>query len=119
VTAAGRAGGPGAAVLPGEGAGQGRRGVGAGVAVLARGRAGPGEVVVDGAAGRGAAGHWAEGDPEIIIAADAGYNATRLAVLLAGLPAIVVARVRASRGDPQPSGRILFEDFRRVTLARR
>jgi hypothetical protein len=24
-----------------------------------------------------------------------------------------------SQGDPQPSGRILFEDFRRVTLARR
>jgi hypothetical protein len=44
-----------------------------------------------------AAGHWAEGDPEIVVAADAGYNATRLAVLLEGLPVIVVARVRADR----------------------
>jgi DDE superfamily endonuclease len=44
-----------------------------------------------------AAGQWSEGDPEIIIAADAGYNATRLAVLLDGLPVIVVARVRADR----------------------
>src|SRR5262249_51595669 len=38
-----------------------------------------------------------EGDPEIVVAADAGYNATRLAVLLEGLPVIVVARVRADR----------------------
>lgn len=44
-----------------------------------------------------AAGHWADGDPEIIIAMDAGYNATRLAHLLAGLPVIVVARVRSDR----------------------
>jgi hypothetical protein len=44
-----------------------------------------------------AAGQWAEGDPEIIIAMDAGYNATRLAHLLAGLPVIVVARVRSDR----------------------
>jgi DDE superfamily endonuclease len=44
-----------------------------------------------------AAGRWAEGDPEIIIAMDAGYNATRLAHLLAGLPVIVVARVRSDR----------------------
>jgi hypothetical protein len=44
-----------------------------------------------------AAGHWAPGDPEIVIAADAGYNATRLAFLLDGLPVIVVARVRADR----------------------
>src|ERR1700744_5484386 len=44
-----------------------------------------------------AAGQWSEGDPDIIVAADAGYNATRLAVLLAGLPVIVIARVRADR----------------------
>jgi hypothetical protein len=44
-----------------------------------------------------AAGQWAEGDPEVVIAMDAGYNATRLAHLLAGLPVIVVARVRADR----------------------
>ena len=44
-----------------------------------------------------AAGRWPEGGPEIIVAADAGYNATRLAVLLADLPVIVVARVRSDR----------------------
>jgi hypothetical protein len=44
-----------------------------------------------------AAGQWAEGDPDIIIAADAGYNATRLAVLLDGLPVVLVARVRSDR----------------------
>ena len=44
-----------------------------------------------------AAGHWAPGDPPVIIAMDAGYNATRLAHLLAGLPVVVVARVRSDR----------------------
>jgi len=44
-----------------------------------------------------AAGHWKDGDPRIIIAVDAGYNATRLAWLLAGLPVVLVARVRADR----------------------
>jgi DDE superfamily endonuclease len=44
-----------------------------------------------------AAGQWEPGDPDIIIAADAGYNATRLAFLLAGLPVIVAVRVRADR----------------------
>jgi hypothetical protein len=44
-----------------------------------------------------AAGHWEPGDPEIVIAADAGYNATRLAVLLADLPVIIIARVRSDR----------------------
>jgi hypothetical protein len=44
-----------------------------------------------------AAGHWEDGDPEIIIAMDAGYNPTRLAWLLRDLPVIVVARVRSDR----------------------
>jgi hypothetical protein len=44
-----------------------------------------------------AAGHWRPGDPEIVVAMDAGYNVTRLAHLLDGLPLIVVARVRADR----------------------
>jgi len=44
-----------------------------------------------------AAGHWADGDPQVVIVMDAGYNVTRLAHLLAGLPVIVVARVRADR----------------------
>ena len=56
-----------------------------------------------------AAGQWSEGDPQIIIAADAGYNPTRLAFLLDGLPVIVTARVRADRvfwgpAPPRPPG---------------
>ena len=50
-----------------------------------------------------AAGQWAEGDPEIVIAMDAGYNVTRLAYLLAGLPVIVVARVRCDRVFYRPA----------------
>jgi hypothetical protein len=52
-----------------------------------------------------AAGHWTDGDPDIIIVMDSGYSATRLAWLLAGLPVIVVARVRCDRvyyGPPPP-----------------
>jgi hypothetical protein len=44
-----------------------------------------------------AAGHWAEGDPPVIIAMDAGYNVTRLAWLLVGLPVVLLARVRSDR----------------------
>ena len=44
-----------------------------------------------------AAGQWAEGDPPVIIAMDAGYNPTRLAYLLRDLPVTVVARVRSDR----------------------
>jgi hypothetical protein len=44
-----------------------------------------------------AAGQWEEGDPPVIVAMDAGCNVTRLAWLLAGLPAVLVARVRSDR----------------------
>lgn len=44
-----------------------------------------------------AAGHWKPGDPDILIVADAGYNVTRLAWLLAGLPVLLAARVRSDR----------------------
>ena len=44
-----------------------------------------------------AAGQWADGDPQIIVVMDAGYNVTRLAWLLADLPVVLVARVRADR----------------------
>jgi DDE superfamily endonuclease len=50
-----------------------------------------------------AAGHWREGSPEIVIAADAGYNATRLAFALRDLPVIVVARVRSDRVYYRPA----------------
>jgi hypothetical protein len=54
-------------------------------------------------AGLIAAGHWRQGDPAVLIAMDAGYNATRLAWLLDGLPVILVARVRASRVFYRPA----------------
>jgi hypothetical protein len=43
------------------------------------------------------AGHWRPGDPDIVIVLDSGYNPARLAWLLADLPVLLVARVRASR----------------------
>ena len=52
-----------------------------------------------------AAGHWKDGDPDIIIALDSGYSATRLAWLLEGLPVLLVVRVRSDRvfhGPPGP-----------------
>jgi hypothetical protein len=44
-----------------------------------------------------AAGHWKPGDPPVIIAADAGYNASRLAWLLRDLPVTLAVRVRSDR----------------------
>jgi hypothetical protein len=43
------------------------------------------------------AGHWREGDLEILVIFDAGYDVTRLAYLLAGLPARVLGRLRSDR----------------------
>ena len=44
-----------------------------------------------------AAGHWREGDPDIVIVLDAGYDPTRLAWLLRDLPADVTGRLRSDR----------------------
>jgi DDE superfamily endonuclease len=44
-----------------------------------------------------AAGHWRDGDPDILVVFDAGYDLTRLAWLLAGLPAEVLGRLRSDR----------------------
>jgi hypothetical protein len=57
-----------------------------------------------------AAGHWKPGDPAVVIAADAGYNASRLAWLLRDLPVVLAARVRSDRcfyraAPPRPPGR--------------
>jgi len=52
-----------------------------------------------------AAGHWRRGDPRILICFDAGYDVTRLAYLLAGLPVVLVGRLRSDRvmlGPPAP-----------------
>src|SRR5947207_8167326 len=54
-----------------------------------------------------AAGHWHEGDPDILIVFDAGYDITRLAFLLASLPVELVGRLRSDRVlyFPAPPGR--------------
>src|SRR5947208_3948700 len=44
-----------------------------------------------------AAGHWREGDPAIVVIFDAGYDVTRLACLLADLPAQLLGRLRSDR----------------------
>ena len=44
-----------------------------------------------------AAGQWREGDPAIVIVFDAGYDITRLAFLLAGLPVQLLGRLRSDR----------------------
>jgi hypothetical protein len=56
-----------------------------------------------------AAGHWKDGDPDIIVALDAGYDVVRLAFLLAGLPLVLCARLRSDRVScrppaPRPAG---------------
>jgi hypothetical protein len=43
------------------------------------------------------AGHWADGDPEIVAVFDSGYDLTRLAWLLRDLPVEVTGRLRSDR----------------------
>jgi DDE superfamily endonuclease len=43
------------------------------------------------------AGQWRPGDRDILVVADAGYDAPRLAYLLAGLPVAVLGRMRSDR----------------------
>nr|WP_245589796.1 transposase [Amycolatopsis balhimycina] len=50
-----------------------------------------------------AAGHWREGDPEIWIVGDTGYDGPRLAFLLADLPVRVLVRVRSDRVMAYPA----------------
>lgn len=49
------------------------------------------------------AGHWRAGDPSILIVADAGYDVTRLAFVLADLPVEVVGRIRSDRVMLRPA----------------
>lgn len=44
-----------------------------------------------------AAGQWQEGDPEILVVADAGYDAPRIAHLLGALPVQILGRMRSDR----------------------
>ena len=55
------------------------------------------------------AGAWQPGDPDIIVALDAGYDVVRLAWLLADLPLVLCARLRSDRvfyrvPEPKPAG---------------
>jgi DDE superfamily endonuclease len=43
------------------------------------------------------AGHWHDGDPDILIVCDAGYDVTRLAFVLADLPVELLGRIRSDR----------------------
>ena len=43
------------------------------------------------------AGHWRQGEPEILVIFDAGYDVTRLAFLLKDLPVEVLGRLRSDR----------------------
>ena len=43
------------------------------------------------------AGHWHDGDPDIVVVFDAGYDLTRLAWLLRDLPVEVIGRLRSDR----------------------
>jgi hypothetical protein len=79
-------------------------------AVLDAVRLGPGDdqaevtaaQVRDGVARLAGAGHWREGDPDILIVFDAGYDIARLAYLLAGLPVQVPRDQRLSRQCAKP-----------------
>jgi hypothetical protein len=44
-----------------------------------------------------AAGHWHEGDPDVLIVMDSGYDVTRLAFVLADQPVEVLGRLRSDR----------------------
>jgi hypothetical protein len=44
-----------------------------------------------------AAGQWTAGDPDILVVADAGYDAPRLTYLLRDLPVQILARMRSDR----------------------
>ncbi|MEU7107697.1 NF041680 family putative transposase [Streptomyces sp. NPDC046215] len=44
-----------------------------------------------------AAGQWQKGDPEILVVLDSGYDAPRIAHLLAGLPVQILGRLRSDR----------------------
>ncbi|MDQ0757686.1 hypothetical protein QF027_000321 [Streptomyces canus] len=50
-----------------------------------------------------AAGQWHEGDPEILVVLDSGYDAPRIAPLLAGLPVEILGRLRSDRVMRRPT----------------
>ncbi len=49
------------------------------------------------------AGQWREGDPDVLVVLDAGYDAPRIAHLLAGLPVEILGRLRSDRVMRRPT----------------
>jgi DDE superfamily endonuclease len=62
-----------------------------------------------------AAGHWHDGDPEILVVLDAGYDAPRIAWLLGDLPVQVLGRMRSDRVLRRPAP--TREEFARANPA--
>jgi hypothetical protein len=50
-------------------------------------------------------GHYRDGDPEVLIVMDAGYDVVRLAWLLADLPVTLIGRLRSDRVFHAPAGK--------------
>lgn len=50
-----------------------------------------------------AAGQWHEGDPEILVVLDSGYDAPRIAHLLGALPVEILGRLRSDRVMRRPT----------------
>lgn len=50
-----------------------------------------------------AGGRWCEGDPDILVVFDAGYDAPRMAYLLGGLPVEILGRMRSDRVMRRPT----------------
>ncbi|MFE4973666.1 transposase [Kitasatospora sp. NPDC056651] len=48
-------------------------------------------------------GQWRDGDPEILVVLDAGYDAPRIAHLLDGLPVQILGRIRSDRVMRRPT----------------
>ncbi|MGW1803042.1 transposase, partial [Streptomyces sp. NPDC001984] len=55
-----------------------------------------------------AAGQWREEDPQILVVLDAGYDAPRIAHLLAGLPVEILGRLRSDRVMRRPTPTRLY-----------
>lgn len=49
------------------------------------------------------AGQWTEGDPQILVVLDSGYDAPRIAHLLVGLPVQILGRLRSDRVMRRPT----------------
>ncbi len=56
-----------------------------------------------------AAGQWREGDPEILVVLDAGYDAPRIAHLLGDLPVQILGRLRSDRVMRHPTPPRVYE----------